>query len=172
MVVARLQVPLVGARLAVRSECREGRVSAVRPWKASVSGSSVSLARSRRTGCVGRVSKLQVVAGPQIEPDTDGSALDFPQALETIIAVKFSECFRVIIPEFHDSNSIAYLNSDEWMKPGPSRRPDIFPEFQPIKPPLPQPMPGDPEEPEEEFFEEEEERDPDDPDQEPPPEEE
>mmetsp|Transcript_9103 Transcript_9103/g.18847 ORF Transcript_9103/g.18847 Transcript_9103/m.18847 type:complete len:141 (-) Transcript_9103:340-762(-) len=138
-VVARLHVPLVGARASVRSECREGRVSTVRPWKASVSGSSLSITGSRRTGVTGRVSKLHVVAGPQIEPDTDGSALDFPQ---------------------------------EWMKPGPSRRPDIFPEFQPIKPPLPQPMPGDPEEPEEEFFEEEEEIDPDDPDQEPPPEEE
>ena len=60
----------------------------------------------------------------------------------------------------------------EWLKPGPSRRPDIFPEFTPIKPPLPQPMPGDPEEPEEDE-DEEGEGDPENPDeQEPPPEEE
>lgn len=57
----------------------------------------------------------------------------------------------------------------EWLKPGPSRRPDIFPEFTPIKQPMPQPMPGDPEEPEEE---EEEGGDPDNPDEEPPPQEE
>mmetsp|Transcript_5317 Transcript_5317/g.7195 ORF Transcript_5317/g.7195 Transcript_5317/m.7195 type:complete len:128 (+) Transcript_5317:163-546(+) len=57
----------------------------------------------------------------------------------------------------------------EWQKPGPSRRPDIFPEFTPIKPPLPQPMPGDPEEPEEP---EEGEEGEENPDEEPPPEEE
>jgi len=132
--VARLGVSLVNAQAAVRSDCREGRV---RSQRASISGArTLSIAGPRRAGVVGRVAKLQVVAGPQIEPDTDGSALDFPQ---------------------------------EWMKPGPSRRPDIFPDFQPMKPALPQPMPGDPEEPEE--MEEEEGGDPDDPDQEPPPEE-
>lgn len=36
------------------------------------------------------------------------------------------------------------------MKANPSRRPDIFPEFKPMKPPLPQPMPGDPEQPDDE----------------------
>jgi hypothetical protein len=38
----------------------------------------------------------------------------------------------------------------EWMKATPSRRPDIFPEFKPLKPQLPQPMPGDPEVPNDE----------------------
>ena len=36
------------------------------------------------------------------------------------------------------------------MKANPSRRPDIFPEFKPMKPALPQPMPGDPEVPDDE----------------------
>lgn len=36
------------------------------------------------------------------------------------------------------------------MKATPSRRPDIFPEFKPLKPQLPQPMPGDPEVPNDE----------------------
>lgn len=36
------------------------------------------------------------------------------------------------------------------MKANPSRRPDIFPEFKPMKPPLPQKMPGDPEQPDDE----------------------
>ena len=44
--------------------------------------------------------------------------------------------------------------SQEWVKANPSRRPDIFPEFKPMKPALPQPMPGDPEVPDE--FEEDE----------------
>ena len=42
----------------------------------------------------------------------------------------------------------------EWMKANPSRRPDILPEFKPLKPQLPQPMPGDPEVPNDEEEEE------------------
>merc|ERR1719160_341991 len=38
----------------------------------------------------------------------------------------------------------------EWITPTPSRRPDIFPEFDRLKPPLPKPMPGDPQLPDEE----------------------
>ena len=54
----------------------------------------------------------------------------------------------------------------EWSVPPPSKRPDIWPEFEPMETPLPNPMPGDPEQPNE--AEEEEtkphpEVDPDDP---------
>lgn len=35
----------------------------------------------------------------------------------------------------------------EWITPQPSRRPDIFPEFEKLQTPLPKPMPGDPEVP-------------------------
>lgn len=37
----------------------------------------------------------------------------------------------------------------EYVPPQPSRRPDIFPEFEPMETPLPQPPPGDPELPDE-----------------------
>lgn len=33
----------------------------------------------------------------------------------------------------------------EWITPQPSRRPDIFPEWEKLETPLPKPMPGDPE---------------------------
>jgi hypothetical protein len=33
----------------------------------------------------------------------------------------------------------------EWITPQPSRRPDIFPEFEKLETPLPKPLPGDPE---------------------------
>ncbi len=33
----------------------------------------------------------------------------------------------------------------EWITPQPSRRPDIFPEFEKLQTPMPKPMPGDPE---------------------------
>lgn len=60
----------------------------------------------------------------------------------------------------------------EWITPQPSRRPDIFPEFEKLETPLPKPLPGDPELPDEEEQEEEEkkkrERDPDNPDEENP----
>eukprot|EP00210_Caulerpa_lentillifera_P000484 g467.t1 len=38
----------------------------------------------------------------------------------------------------------------EWVTPQPSRRPDIFPEFEKLETPLPKPLPGDPEQPDEE----------------------
>ncbi|PRW44940.1 lysine-specific demethylase 2A-like [Chlorella sorokiniana] len=57
----------------------------------------------------------------------------------------------------------------EWITPQPSRRPDIFPEFEKLQTPLPKPMPGDPEMPDEEEEEkkekEPEKEDPDKPDE-------
>lgn len=55
----------------------------------------------------------------------------------------------------------------EWITPEPSRRPDIFPEFERLETPLPKPLPGDPEVPDEEEEEEEEKKkkNPDDPDE-------
>eukprot|EP00244_Chara_vulgaris_P009605 TRINITY_DN413_c0_g1_i8.p1 TRINITY_DN413_c0_g1~~TRINITY_DN413_c0_g1_i8.p1 ORF type:complete len:238 (-),score=29.08 TRINITY_DN413_c0_g1_i8:288-1001(-) len=57
----------------------------------------------------------------------------------------------------------------EWERPGPSRRPDIFPQFTPMKTPLPQPMPGDP--PEREDEDEEDDGEDPEPEEEPEPEE-
>lgn len=56
----------------------------------------------------------------------------------------------------------------EWITPQPSRRPDIFPEFEKLETPLPKPLPGDPEVPDEEEEEEREKKkeNPDDPDKE------
>ncbi|KAF8407039.1 hypothetical protein HHK36_006164 [Tetracentron sinense] len=50
----------------------------------------------------------------------------------------------------------------EWERPKPGRRPDIFPQFSPMKTPLPPPSPADPpeEDEEEEEKKEEEEEDP------------
>ncbi|KAJ4708434.1 lysine-specific demethylase 2A-like [Melia azedarach] len=52
----------------------------------------------------------------------------------------------------------------EWERPKPGRRPDIFPQFSPMKTPLPPPLPCDPpeedEEEEEKKEKEEEEEDP------------
>lgn len=50
----------------------------------------------------------------------------------------------------HMTVSLLLPCGQEWMKATPSRRPDIFPEFKPLKPQLPQPMPGDPEVPNDE----------------------
>ncbi|KAK9826677.1 hypothetical protein WJX74_009513 [Apatococcus lobatus] len=55
----------------------------------------------------------------------------------------------------------------EWITPQPSRRPDIFPDFEKLDTPMPKPMPGDPEIPDEEE-EEEEEKKKKDPDKEDP----
>jgi hypothetical protein len=42
------------------------------------------------------------------------------------------------------------MHAQEWITPQPSRRPDIFPEFDKQATPMPKPMPGDPELPDEE----------------------
>ncbi len=54
----------------------------------------------------------------------------------------------------------------EWITPQPSRRPDIFPEFEKLTAPLPKPMPGDPEQPDSEEEEEEQKKPKEDPDKE------
>lgn len=61
-------------------------------------------------------------------------------------------------------------SAQEWITPEPSRRPDIFPEFEKLETPLPKPLPGDPEVPDEEEEEEEEKKkkNPDDPDEDEP----
>lgn len=43
----------------------------------------------------------------------------------------------------------AHCLRQEWVTPQPSRRPDIFPEFDKQSTPMPKPMPGDPEMPDE-----------------------
>jgi len=56
----------------------------------------------------------------------------------------------------------------EWVTPQPSRRPDIFPEFEKLETPLPKPLPGDPEQPdEEEEIEKDKEQPKPDPEEEP-----
>ncbi|KAL3631886.1 hypothetical protein CASFOL_024870 [Castilleja foliolosa] len=52
----------------------------------------------------------------------------------------------------------------EWDRPKPGRRPDIFPQFSPMKTPLPPPMPVDPPEEDEEEEEEKKEEEEEDPD--------
>jgi hypothetical protein len=63
----------------------------------------------------------------------------------------------------------AGVAAQEWITPQPSRRPDIFPEFEKLETPLPKPLPGDPEMPEDEEEEEKEKKEePDkDPEEEP-----
>ncbi|KFM25251.1 hypothetical protein F751_3931 [Auxenochlorella protothecoides] len=56
----------------------------------------------------------------------------------------------------------------EWLTPQPSRRPDIFPEFEKLDTPLPKPLPGDPELPDEEEEEEKKKNPKKDPDEEDP----
>lgn len=55
----------------------------------------------------------------------------------------------------------------EWLTPQPSRRPDIFPEFEKLDTPMPKPMPGDPEEVDDEEEEKKKKEKPDDPDEDP-----
>ena len=53
----------------------------------------------------------------------------------------------------------------EWITPAPSKRPDIFPEFETLEPALPKPLPGDPEQPVDEEWDEDQKKKPDsDPD--------
>lgn len=63
-----------------------------------------------------------------------------------------------------------YAALQEWEPPQPSRRPDIFPEFEKMERVfLPKPLPGDPEMPDEESEEAAKRTEPGDPDPEAPP---
>eukprot|EP00747_Dinoflagellata_sp_TGD_P134140 gnl/TRDRNA2_/TRDRNA2_175282_c0_seq3.p1 gnl/TRDRNA2_/TRDRNA2_175282_c0~~gnl/TRDRNA2_/TRDRNA2_175282_c0_seq3.p1 ORF type:complete len:124 (-),score=2.02 gnl/TRDRNA2_/TRDRNA2_175282_c0_seq3:161-532(-) len=66
--------------------------------------------------------------------------------IDSIIA---SNCRNETIPDpcipetEKDRSTIDF--PQEWITPSPSQRPDIFPEFDRLKAPLPPPTPGDPE---------------------------
>lgn len=66
------------------------------------------------------------------------------------------------------SSMLCIFFFQEWITPQPSRRPDIFPEFEKLDTPLPKPLPGDPEVPDEEEEEEEQKKkkNPDEPEKE------
>jgi len=61
-----------------------------------------------------------------------------------------------------DEGSVLDL-PEEYVRAVPSRRPDIFPDLQEIKQPMPNPLPGDPEMPDEEEEEEERKENPGEP---------
>ena len=68
----------------------------------------------------------------------ESSSLPFPSFV----------CFGASDPETETEKSpLDY--PQEWSVPPPSKRPDIWPEFEPMETPLPNPMPGDPEQPNE-----------------------
>ena len=117
-------------------------------------------------------------AGPETE--TEGSPLDFPEVRphalcgcrrrrdcvqgctesepRTLTSRAGGRSARGKLELCSDSHANTHMTLlslllpfwQEWMKATPSRRPDIFPEFKPLKPQLPQPMPGDPEVPNDE----------------------
>lgn len=96
-----------------------------------------------------------------------------PCGLERRAAVQTRVCVSTTIqatypePETEKERSPIDI-PQEWITPQPSRRPDIFPEFEKLETPLPKPLPGDPEVPDEEEEEEEEKKkkNPDEPDKE------
>ena len=62
--------------------------------------------------------------------------------------------------------NLIVIYCQEWERPKPGRRPDIFPKFSPMKTPLPPPMPYDPPAEDEEEEEEKKEEEEENPDQE------
>ena len=79
---------------------------------------------------------------PQALPAGAASAPAMPASRRSRRAADARTLARAVRP--------SSAGSQEWVKANPSRRPDIFPEFKPMKPALPQPMPGDPEVPDDE----------------------
>lgn len=66
----------------------------------------------------------------------------------------------------HTRTHVTLSLTQEWITPQPSRRPDIFPEFEKLETPLPKKLPGDPELPEDEE-EEQKEKEKEDPEKDP-----
>lgn len=153
------------------------------------------LPRMARLGGRGRPSKLSIRnTYPEPETEKERSPLDYPQvpfyelsrknfgsllsdvqvfATQETSSVKNEFSSLEITPQWDIpvlTNSCC-CSPQEWITPQPSRRPDIFPEFEKLDTPMPRPMPGDPEQPDEEEEEEEEKKkkpDKEDPDKDKP----
>ncbi|WZZ02912.1 hypothetical protein YC2023_088833 [Brassica napus] len=127
-------------------------------------------------------NKLQVVAmAPEEEKLTRRNPLDFPILtgwLDSWCSV-FILSLLVLVMETRESTTwgwvhkehvlmvmLAVLVLQEWERPKPGRRPDIFPKFSPMKTPLPPPMPYDPPAEDDEEEEEKKEEEEENPDQE------
>lgn len=67
------------------------------------------------------------------------------------------------MPEADEDEGSVLDLPEEYVRAVPSRRPDIFPDLQEIKQPMPNPLPGDPEMPDEEEEEQERKENPGEP---------
>ncbi|KAF3593161.1 hypothetical protein DY000_02021066 [Brassica cretica] len=148
----------------------------------SIPRSSPSLRMTRRANH----NKLQVVAmAPEEEKLTRRNPLDFPIKSYIVNVIIDSWCsvfvlsLLVLVMKTRESTAwgwvhkehvlmvmLAVLVLQEWERPKPGRRPDIFPKFSPMKTPLPPPMPYDPPAEDEEEEEEKKEEEEENPDQE------
>ncbi|KAG5016273.1 hypothetical protein JHK82_021941 [Glycine max] len=120
--------------------------------------SSSSIVRFRPLTPLPRFRRHLVRMAPDEEKMTRRSPLDFPivESVHNLVDLTVSS-------DFGDVRSYEI----EWERPKPGRRPDIFPQFSPMKTPLPPPLPADPpeeDEEEEEKKEEEEEPEKEEPD--------
>ncbi|KAJ8634997.1 hypothetical protein MRB53_009264 [Persea americana] len=127
--------------------------------------------RSRSTGTGALTSRpvLQrrlgvICMAPDEEKMTRRSPLDFP-IVDALMHRRAHVAYMPIPMRIRTTHALHLLREEgkEWERPKPGRRPDIFPQFSPMKTPLPPPMPADPpeEDEEEEEKKEEEEEDPD-----------
>ncbi|CAK7334958.1 unnamed protein product [Dovyalis caffra] len=144
------------------------------PLTSTSASGRLSCTRSRK-----QRKQMQVVCmAPDEEKLTRRSPLDFPIVQPTNPVVQLFKLPYFIHTIIRDENlipEVGVLQPDvhlacgaskaaEWERPKPGRRPDIFPQFSPMKTPIPPPLPYDPpeedEEEEEEKKKEEEEEDP------------
>lgn len=139
------------ASVAASSSETQKRLSFVRKCFAG----AVQVRVSMLPNCIrGRMRSGVVCMAPDEEKITRRSPLDFP-------IVRSSSLFSYIIAFSIIILSSNLIQSQEWERPKPGRRPDIFPKFSPMKTPLPTPLPADPPEEDDEFFEEREEEEED-----------
>lgn len=93
---------------------------------------------------------LTVATYPEPETEKERSPIDFPQVRnapeESGAASKRGRpAYMALGPAPHACLCRPQSTLQEWITPAPSRRPDIFPEFEKLETPMPKPLPGDPE---------------------------
>lgn len=110
-----------------------------------------------------RPKQLRVVVVSSQETEEARSPLDAPQVRFRICMHAEHVCPALELRLALGSSDLA--TAQEWEAPMPSRRPDIFPDFERMDQVfLPKPLPGDPEMPDEEFEESVKRTTPGDPD--------
>ena len=124
--------------------------------------SSAFASGSTRRGTTRHKNKNTNIIIPGVKKISTTAQLRSSKTKTKITKTKIIRSMSPMPDADEDEGSVLDL-PEEYVRAVPSRRPDIFPDLQEIKQPMPNPLPGDPEMPDEEEEEQERKENPGEP---------